>query len=333
MLGRIGASILYLIPLFADQSQNARIDSQNAEITSYRLKCICNWSLATLSTLAYDDARDLVFLGSCDDVHILDVTQPGNPKFVSMFRHSASSICDLHYQHDTKRLYLCCGVAGISIWDVADAHNPVKLGHYNTPGYACDIQVSKHNAYIADGDGGLRILDVSIPSNPREISYLELDAVCSICIKDQYAYIADLGLRIVDISNPQSPVEMAFHETPGIAHCVYVNGHYAYVADDWCGLRVIDVSNPGSPYEISMYQTPGYAWDVFVEDTLAYVSACNAGLTLIDVSNPLIPKEVAYHRTSCDALYTFVQGSYIYVAASEDGLQILASPLIAAREK
>ena len=333
MLRRINILIFCLIHFLIGQTHDPYIHSKDANLASSSLPCIVNWPLATLSTLTYDDARHLLFLGSCDHVQILDVTHPGKPEVVSVFRHSARSICDLHYQNDTKSLYLCCGVTGITIWDVADAYNPKKLSHYDTPGYACDIQVSKHNAYIADGDGGLRILDVSIPSNPREISHLELDAACSICIKNQYAYIADLGLRIIDISNPLSPVEMAFYETPGIAQCVYVDGRYAYIADDWCGLRVIDVSNNENPHEVSTYQTPGYAWDVFIEDRFAYVSVCNAGLMIIDISNPLIPQNRAFHRTSCDALHAHVRGSYIFVAASEDGLQILANPLMAAGKK
>jgi hypothetical protein len=55
------------------------------------------------------------------------------------------------------------------------------------------------------------------------------------------------GLRVIDVSNPSSPREVGFYDTPGYAYGVAVSGTYAYVADVWEGLRVIDVSNPSSP--------------------------------------------------------------------------------------
>jgi hypothetical protein len=39
------------------------------------------------------------------------------------------------------------------------------------------------------------------------------------------------GLRVIDVSNPSNPREVGFFDTPGYAYGVYVSGNYAYVAD------------------------------------------------------------------------------------------------------
>jgi hypothetical protein len=39
------------------------------------------------------------------------------------------------------------------------------------------------------------------------------------------------GLRVIDVSNPSSPREVGFYDTPGWASGVAVSGTYAYVAD------------------------------------------------------------------------------------------------------
>ncbi len=66
----------------------------------------------------------------------------------------------------------------------------------------------------------------------------------------------DGGLRVVDVSNPAQPREVGFYDTPGWAEGVAVSGAYAYVADG-DGLRVVDVSNPAQPREVGFYDTPG----------------------------------------------------------------------------
>jgi hypothetical protein len=39
------------------------------------------------------------------------------------------------------------------------------------------------------------------------------------------------GLRVIDVSNPSNPREVGYFDTPGYAQGVYVSGNYAYVAD------------------------------------------------------------------------------------------------------
>jgi len=84
----------------------------------------------------------------------------------------------------------------------------VQVGRFDTVGKAYDVYVRGNNAYVASGDRGMYILDVSNPSNISRISLVD---------------------------------------TPGNATSVYVQGSYAYIADEANGLVVIDVSKPAQP--------------------------------------------------------------------------------------
>jgi len=88
------------------------------------------------------------------------------------------------------------------------------------------------------------------------------------------------GLRVIDVSTPSAPVEVGFLDTPGYANGVAVSGSYAYLADYSYGLRVIDVSPPSAPAEIGFVDTPGLALDVAVAGGYAYVADWSAGLAV-----------------------------------------------------
>ncbi len=77
--------------------------------------------------------------------------------------------------------------------------SPVRLGGYDTSGYACGVAVSGTVAYVAD---------------------------------------CDAGLQIIDVSNPASPVRLGGYDTSGYAFGVAVAGNRIFVADCEKGLKV-----------------------------------------------------------------------------------------------
>jgi hypothetical protein len=61
-----------------------------------------------------------------------------------------------------------------------------------------------------------------------------------------YVADGERGLQIIDVSNPSAPVRRGGYDTSGNALDVCVSGDLAYVADGY-GLQIIDVSNPAAP--------------------------------------------------------------------------------------
>ena len=165
--------------------------------------------------------------------------------------------------------------------DVGDPTRPVAVGRTGVlPGVVRGVAVSGAYAYVANWAGGLRVIDVSNPSSPREVGAYDTpgDAL-GVAVSGAYAYVAAGSLRVVDVSNPASPREVGAYDTPRWAYGVAVSGPYAYVAAG--SLRVVDVSNPASPREVGYYDTPGFARGVAVSGAYAYVADEDGGLVIL----------------------------------------------------
>ena len=125
--------------------------------------------------------------------------------------------------------------------------NPQFVGSYITAGLANDIQIRDTCAYIAYGTSGLRIIDISTPSNPQEIGYFDTPGnAFGVFLAGNFSFVADnRALRVIDISNPSNPQEYGFYTTPSEAHAIYFQDSYIYVADWMCGLQVYKAAEIG----------------------------------------------------------------------------------------
>ena len=76
------------------------------------------------------------------------------------------------------------------------------------------------------------------------------------------------GLRIYNISNPSNPFLIGQRILPSSAKDVKVVGNLAIVADEYAGLRIIDISNLQDPIEVGFFDSPGRAFDVEIKDSI-----------------------------------------------------------------
>lgn len=232
-------------------------------------------------------------------------------------------------------------VAGSSIF-VSDAesllifnvyHPTVLVGSYSAaPGQAIAVDVAGSYAYIADGEDGLRIINVSDPAHPNETgSFKTPGRAVDARVKGNTAYIAegDKGLYIANISDPANPQLEGFWDTPGAGSGVEVTGQLALIADGYSGLRIINVANPANPTEVGSYDTPGFADGVAAKGQLAYI-ADGTYLRVVDIANPANPQEIGSVRVSGFATKVVITGCFAYVADSYGGLSVvdISDPLL-----
>jgi len=225
---------------------------------------------------------------------------------------------------------------GDGLWtlDVTDPTDPVPVD-YAQRGLttALDVAVAGDYAYVAGGEAGLAVVDVSEPTAPA------------------YAFLADTewGLCILDISDPAHPVEVWSPVTAEHALGVTLAGDptidsrpaYVYVGGgESSGLRIFDVSNPHMPVEIGRLRShlhkSGYTEEAAVAGHYAYI-ADGGGLVTADVSNPAWPRDLylvnvtdpcaptqaGILETPGGARNVVVVEDTAYVAADRNGLLIL----------
>jgi hypothetical protein len=185
------------------------------------------------------------------------------------------------------------------------------------PGVPGKVDVSGGYAFVAEGPGGLQIVDVNDRSNPHLATTVDTPGeVNGIKVITTRAYIADGsgGLRIVDVTNPASPVLLGSVDTPGDAQDVVVYGSRAYIADGPAGLQIIDVSNPQSPSIIGSVNVAGTTRGVDVSGSLAVLAMSIDGIRVADVSNPASPVLLGALPTA-PANDLRVEGRVAYIAS------------------
>jgi len=174
----------------------------------------------------------------------------------------------------------------LQIVKIADPSSPDTFPRYYLPDFtsARAICLQDTFAYVADGDSGLRILNISNPAAPFEAGhFLTSDAIYGVYVRDSLAYLAALG----------------------------------------AGLRIVNISNPAAPQEVGSYLAPGWTRDVWIADTIAYVAASGC-IEVLNIVNPATPFQVGYYNGLTQSpRRIFYHAPYLFYAAFETGMGIL----------
>ena len=203
--------------------------------------------------------------------------------------------------------------------------------------------------FLADGSAGLKVIDVSNPSDPKLLA--SLDDACdkgkskggfgrriTISPDGNTIYMADglAGLKIVDVSRPACPHYLGKLDTKGFSHGITVSAdnRTVYLADNGedggtPGLRVIDVSNPSCPYFIAQRNEQWATQATLSPDNnTLYITDKKAGILVIDArscdleSATLGTYKVTDKGISADIVIS-KDGSKAYVANKKPGIKIL----------
>jgi hypothetical protein len=210
-----------------------------------------------------------------------------------------------------------------------------KVGEWGKGSYGA-IDVNGNYAYCCCGSGGLDIIDIRNPGQPKLVkNYNTGIGVGGVQIVDNYAFltVGESEVQIIDISNPCSPVLIGGFNTffQMNAWCVKDNYFYGVGGSHGVGsslglglsrLRIFDISNllaPSFKGEIGINGTPT---GIVVKGNYAYVSTSNylmifivAGLHIIDISNPITPKLAGIYDAGYDKFISTinVKGNYAYL--------------------
>ena len=161
------------------------------------------------------------------------------------------------------------------------------------------VFVRDNLAYLAEGHGGLRIIDYSEPADPHEIGWCDnVGLMEDIWVDGNHAYVADgNGLLIYDVHDPTRPDTVA-HITAEQFRTRWVEGvavenNILYTATHF-KLSIGDVSDPGRPLPLGEVECT-LLKDLAVRDGIAYL-ADNQFFRIIDCSQPRQPIQLAQIR-------------------------------------
>jgi hypothetical protein len=232
-----------------------------------------------------------------------------------------------------NRAFLAAGRKGFEILDISNPTSPIYIGGKTNTGLtsASRVMVIGERAYLK-GDN-LVIIDVQQPTAPRLLAnYSPYVADMFVQEDVLYTVEAEGGLHILDISIPTHPKTIGQYDTSGESYGVTVQDSIAYVADGSVGLLMLDVTNPADIKLLGRYvydeATMGLAASVQVSGTIAYVADTQrddgpTGLRMIDVANPTTPELLGYYATSSSVLNILLEGDKAFVSTQRHGILVL----------
>lgn len=194
----------------------------------------------------------------------------------------------------------------LAVVEVRDPAHPVVVSQTAwLPGEVKDVAVTDTWACLADGTGGLRILDIADPAVPVAVGSYETNGyVFQVTPMGKYAYIADdNGLVMMDLADPAAPKKLDRY-SPGSSTCAraaagVVVGDHAYVVYRNT-LAILDLTS-APPSIIGEYRhgssaAPICMHGIAVLGNYVYATTDKGGILILDVGDPTRPQELARYE-------------------------------------
>jgi hypothetical protein len=260
---------------------------------------------------------------------VVDISDPDSPREVG----NADDIWPAERVALTGNLACIAAQMQVSLVDVSVPSAPRQVGAVTEVWYASSAEARDTLVYIADAsppDGGLRIVSVADPANPRQAALLHppVEYTPDVALTGTVACVAggDSGVQVIDVSDPAFPTLRGRVGGFGATRRVAASGQFAYVAAA-SGFTVVSVADPDSPRVVGYYRRAnargrivadgGYIYFVdgakglCVCENLLYgvaepgsTSPLNSGLRLL--RNPVVGRELEFeYRTARETPVAF----------------------------
>jgi hypothetical protein len=174
---------------------------------------------------------------------------------------------------------------------------------------------------------GLRIIDVSDPTNPQRVgTFQTIYGTDKIFKKNNLVFLVDGnigGMRIIDVEYPNYPLELSQikpYQNFIISATAYQN--YLYLAQG-DSLGIWDITAPYYPIHANSIHLTGYCSELIIKDSL--LITCQAppgGILIYNLNNPEIPNLISTYVTEYEVQNLARQGNYI-IAGSYAGFEII----------
>lgn len=312
------------------------------------------WPEVPRSNLASDKDGNILFYSVGDTLVILDGA--GLTENARILLNTKKGITGIAYDSSSKMVYASCGSGGFQVIDVADTMAPKIMGelrkdHKSSNIYGSAVDYLDNRAYLADFFFGLRIIDVSNPSNPNQSGYHEEFSeyadesnsfsgghvnVKAVVLNDtKYAFVLDYyyGLRVFDVTVDTQPILVdrfdmrtsQYYGQVSLVKDLAIDANHVYISDTTYGLTTLSIfSDSANPLTVNLdkvgqIETPGAASGISLNNNMVYVADGLNGLFAVDVLDRTDPVHAGTYETS--GVYgVHAPGGKIFVADTTDGL-------------
>ena len=221
-------------------------------------------------------------------------------------------------------MYKAEGYQGVGVQILPGGFDTFEQGHVETGNAVIKVIVQGEYLYLADGAGGLTIVNVADINNPEIIGSVDnIGFALDLVLSGQYAYLAlqNIGFAVVNIADPYNPRLIKVVTSSNGANGLTIDNNYLYTTRASSkGLSIYDITIPENPSLISKIGIAGTTLGVKVAEGHAYVAGWHSGLSIIDVSNSADPSTAGILSTAGTIHTVQTETGTSYAAASALGV-------------
>ncbi len=273
-------------------------------------------------TFAINSMDSLLFFGEDLWLIIANYRNPTDPKIISKIH--LSFYVGRIYRINQTLYVLDHSYHAFAIIDISDPYHPKKIEHRKYPSY--DLAVYGRYAYLACGDEGMRVLDISDPQNIKSLVFYRTKGTFFVHREGKYLYRNnEYTLEVLKLDDPGNPVTIGSISTGSnwVKDVVFEN-NLLYCAMERDGLWIIDVSVPSSPNVISKLKLSdaylAYAHRIAKRGNRVYLSNYVSGVAVVDVSDPYNPINLGGIDWLDFVTEVHINGDILYFADGGEGL-------------
>ncbi|MFZ5980438.1 MAG: LVIVD repeat-containing protein [Candidatus Zixiibacteriota bacterium] len=198
----------------------------------------------------------------------------------------------------------------VEIYDIQNPDLPELLTFVYFPGQGQRLFAAGDYLYIAGGDEGLFIIDISmIGDSPRLAGRYQTPGFArDVYVEGNLALVADSdsGLVMVDVTDPENPVGRGSYQGLTNVYHVCANGSLVCIADTVSQAHLTLIYSPDLIIPMGTYISPKHIHEIDMDDSYLYLASDTVyALQIVDISAPSAPSLSGNY--SCDGLFSNIQ--------------------------
>jgi hypothetical protein len=241
---------------------------------------------------------------------------------------------------DSNIVFWPLGKKGMLIFDVSDPNNLRRIKLYQdyeirsyrkVYGSVNKVQVENNTAYLANGDLGFYVLDISNLINPvLKGRYYRHKPVCEFNIIDNYVILGlwGNGVEVVDMSSLKD-IKMISRKnmTDVFVEDIELMESRVYVAAGGKGIRIISYKEPIEKFEsagfIRKFYPEGTAKEIIINGNIGFIANGKKEFLIIDLFLPEYPSVIKRVELEGKSNGLFLDNTRLYVATSK-GIEVFS---------
>jgi parallel beta-helix repeat protein len=180
----------------------------------------------------------MVYVADVSGLKIFDFSNPPNLNLVGFHPYSGTGGISVR----DGLAYVSKGGAGVEIYNITDPATISLVGSFTSPTSSAlgPVSLDGNNAYVSE-HWGLRILDISNPASPTEVSYTPThEETYWLAFNGSLVFVAEgsYGFSVYDVSNPAAPQLINQTAVVGSVQAVALSAGRLFTASGEGGLQI-----------------------------------------------------------------------------------------------